>query len=398
MNTTHKPFTPDEKQAYIKKVTLIGTAWDFILGVVKIIIGAMFHSHALVVDGIHSFTDVLSDFFVLAIAKVSHEGPDKNHPYGHERFETLGSVALGSLLLATAGALIYDSVIELYRGTADTIPAWPTLVAAALSLVVKEILFQYTYKAGERIKSPLIMANAWHSRTDAFSSLVVLVGLGFTLLGYPWVDSLAALLVSLIIAKVGWRFVSESLSELADAAVEDELKKKFQQTIEGVEGVKSCHALRTRKMGSNILVDVNIEVDIFLTASEAHEISAWTVKVLKDNFKDVKDVTVHTDVEDDRDDEKENPYEHSFDNLLPLRREILAELRECWGVSHVFEKSIAIRLHYVNRKVQIEIHLPLDPDREPLSSGLLQKELQQKASHLTWFSKVTLLYVDVGTN
>lgn len=379
-------------------MTLIGTAWDFVLGVLKIIIGLIFHSHALVVDGIHSFTDVLSDFFVLLIAKVSHEGPDKNHPYGHERFETLGSVGLGSLLLATAGALVYESFSELVRGTYKTIPGWPTLTIAALSLVIKEALFHYTYRAGERINSPLIKANAWHSRTDALSSLVVLVGLAFTLFGFPWFDSVAAIIVSIIIAKIGWRFVRESLVELTDTAIEEDKKQEIQKTIESVEGVKSCHALRTRQMGSQILVDVNIEVDVFLTASEAHEISAWTIKLLKDKFPEIKDVTVHTDVEDDRDDQTDNPYEHTFDDLLPLRSEVLKQLEAVWTDQNVLKSAVAIRLHYVKRKIQVELLLPLPSEVHRMGPGILKKELQDKASHLDWFSKVTLLYVETGVN
>lgn len=398
MNKATTPLSSAEKKSLIKRVTIVGSIWDFLLGAFKVIIGILFHSHALVVDGIHSFTDVLSDIFVLMIARVSHEGPDKNHPYGHEKFETLGSVALGSLLLATAGALLYESFSELIKGDYGAIPGWPTLVIAALSLLVKEALFQYTYRAGEKANSPLIKANAWHSRTDALSSLVVLVGLGFTLLGYPWFDSVAAVIVSFIIAKIGFRFVRESLVELADTAIDEEKKKRIQKTIESVEGVKSCHALRTRQMGSQILIDVNIEVDIYLTASEAHEISAWTIKVLKEEYSEVKDVTVHTDVEDDRDEHTDNPYEHSFNDLLPLRQEVLKQLHTVWGDQNILDESVAIRLHYVKRKIQVELLLPLSPESSPLGPALLKKELQEKASHLDWFSKVTLLYVETGIN
>lgn len=401
MNSAPPLITAKQKQDYAKKVTILGGIGDFILGVLKIIIGIIFHSHALVVDGIHSFTDVVSDVFVVIIAKKSHEGPDKEHPYGHERFETLGSVVLGSLLIATAGALVYDSTLNLLKGEKGQIPGWPTIVMAFISLLGKEFLFQYTYRAGERLNSSLIKANAWHSRTDAFSSLVVFIGLIFTLFGHVWVDALAAIIVSFIIAKVGWTFVKESIVELADTSASEEENKKIKEAILEVEGVKSCHALRTRKMGSNTLVDVNIEVDLYLTASEAHEIASWTVKVLKDRFSDIKDVTVHTDVEDDRLDGEDNPFEHSFNDLLPLRKEITTQLKEAWSHETIFEEAVAFRLHYINRKVQAEIHLPIEKMRErnlsdPMALGLWQKELHQKAEHLPWFSRVIILFREVG--
>ncbi len=375
----------NEKKKYSQKVTIIGSIADAILGFLKVLIGLVFHSNALIIDGIHSFTDVFSDIFVVIITRLSHSEPDKNHPYGHEKFETIGSALLGSILLATSGALIYETVVNLFsNNTQDKIPGWPTLVAATVSLIVKEGLFHYTYRAGEKLQSNLIKANAWHSRTDAFSSLVVFIGLIFSMMGYTWVDKLAALIVALFISHIGWGFVKESLVELAETSVDEKIKSQIKNIILAVHGVRSCHALRARNHGSKIIVDVNIEVDRFLTASEAHEISSWVVKKLKERMKPSMDVTVHMDVEDDRLNEENRQYshEHDYTNLLPLRPDVIKDLKNAWG-EEVFNKIKSLRLHYHREKIFPEI---ISPDLTVESS-----ELDLLATSLGWYGKSIIL-------
>lgn len=383
---------------YAQRVTIIGSIADTILGILKVIIGWLFHSHALVIDGIHSFTDVFSDIFVVVITKISHSGPDDNHPYGHEKFETIGSTALGSILIATGGALIYETITSLLSGETPPIPGWPTLIVAALSLIVKEGLYHYTYRAGEKLQSNLIKANAWHSRTDAFSSLVVLIGLTFASFGLTYVDSIAALVVALIITKIGWKFVKESIVELAETSAEPAVEEKIKDVILAVEGVQSCHALRTRKMGPKVIVDVNVEVSTYLTASEGHEISAWVIKRLKETISEVEDVTVHMDVEDDQDHDNEELYAHSFDDLLPLRSHILKELESVWEGFPVLKDANHVRLHYIKRKVIPELILPLENTKSQDYQNIkeLESQLDKKADHLPWYGKVSILFGDVG--
>lgn len=390
--------TPKEKSAYAQKVTILGSIADAALGFLKIFIGSIFHSNALIVDGIHSFTDVFSDIFVVMITRISHEGPDEKHPYGHEKFETIGSAALGSLLIATGGALIFETAKSLLSGEVVPTPGWPTYVAAALSLVIKEGLYHYTYRAGVKLNSKLIMANAWHSRSDALSSLIVLIGLAFSGFGYTWVDSLAAVIVSFIIAKIGWRFVKESLVELAETSVEESLEQQIKDSILEVEGVDSCHALRTRRMGHKALVDVNIEVNSHLTASEGHEITSWVIKNLKEKVKEVEDVTVHLDVEDDRDAHESDKFSHSYDDVLPLRKEVLKELGNVWYFCPLLNDARHIRLHYIKRKVIPEIILPLHLAKDPAYQDVLalEKGLNEKAQHIQWYGKTTLLFGELG--
>ena len=292
--------TPEEKKQEVKIVTLVGGVINIILSAIKIIIGAAFHSSALIVDGLHSLSDVITDVFVLWVAKYSHDAPDKEHPYGHGRFETLGTVALGVILAATALVLAYENIVRLFIGDIHTIPAWPTLVGATLSVILKEWVFRFTLKVGNKIDSPMVVANAWHSRSDALSSIAVLLGIGFAMLGLPWMDTVMAIVVSIMIGKVGWDFLWSSIKELLVTSLEPEFIEEVRAEIMLIDGVKSMHNLRSRRMGEMAILDVNIEVSRFVTASEGHEISTYVQKNLVKKFKSITDVTVHPDVQDDR--------------------------------------------------------------------------------------------------
>jgi cation diffusion facilitator family transporter len=378
-----------ERQKYSKRVTLIGSVVDALLAVGKITIGILYHSHALIIDGIHSFTDLFTDFFVIIISHYSHAGPDEQHPYGHEKFETIGTAALGSILLGTAGALIYETIGKVLNPGPSFSPGWQTFVIAFISIVSKEAIFQYTKMASKKIGSDLLLANAWHSRTDAISSIVVFIGLIFAYFNYVWVDSIAAVIVALLIAKVGWGFVQDSLQELAEASLDPQIVRDMKKLILSVEGVKDAHALRTRKMGPKILLDVNIEVDSKITVSEGHEIAAWVAKVLKENHKEIADVTVHTDIEDDM----MGDFFHNLSEVLPLRAEVIEELTNRWGDYPLFNAEYPFQLHYLQKKIEIEIILPLGALKdEPFKDlQLLRKDLHQKCDDLEWFGGICFL-------
>ncbi len=388
-----KILSRNEKQRLAIKVTLIGSLVDTILGISKIIIGHLFHSHALVIDGIHSFSDLFTDGIVLFLGKLSHDAPDKNHPYGHERFETIGATALGSLLIGIGGALIYNTVQNLLNPIAIEPIKWPTFVVALISIISKEIIFRYSFQVGKQLKSKLLMANAWHSRTDAISSFVVLIGLIFSFYGYHLFDEVAALIVAVMITKIGWDFVKESLIELADTSVNRGMIKQIRECILEVDGVNNCHALRTRRMGPKILVDVNIEVASKLMASEGHEISSWVDKSLRDQFNDIEDVTVHLDIEDDRHSHKkeEDYYIHEYSDLLPLRSEVLKTLHTQWSDLFDLNKAREVRLHYINRKIDVEIILESKQDY----NDQLVTQLNQTKQDIPWLGNIEFLFKKV---
>src|SRR5690606_1252250 len=200
-----KPDLDKEKKA-ATRVTFIGMFLDAFLGIIKVIGGTLFNSQALLVDGIHSFTDVASDWVVLAVMRLSRKEPDADHPYGHQRIETLGTLVLGSILIAVGAALAWENILRLLTGEEQLVPGWPVLVAAAVSVAGKEWIYRYTRHVGMEIRSDLIIANAWHSRTDAFSSVVVLVSTIGAMLGFVWLDVVAAVVIAAIIVHIGWRF------------------------------------------------------------------------------------------------------------------------------------------------------------------------------------------------
>jgi cation diffusion facilitator family transporter len=340
------------------------------------------------IDGIHSFSDLITDFFVLLISRLAHDEPDLEHPYGHDRIETIGTFALGSLIMFSAGALAYENVERLIENKELLKPGWPTMVIAFVSIISKEWIFRYTKKAGERLRSPIVVANAWHSRSDAYSSLVVLVGIIFSFFGYVWLDTVAAFIVALMIGKVGWDFVKNSLSELADTGVDKEKLRSYRDTIESIYGVQGAHNLRSRRMGYKVILDVNVEVDDILTVSEGHEISSWVAKELIEKFDEVSDVVVHTDIENDM----VSQFHSNNLDLLPLRDKVMAELETYWG-REVLSKVKHLRLHYHNQKILVELYLPMSArSLSPFNQTDFEDILNNKAKEINWYKSVVIYY------
>ena len=344
---------PDaERYTVTRRVTVLGAVVNVILAVLKVVLGVIGHSAALVADGIHSLSDLASDVVVLYAAKLGSEHADERHPYGHARIETVATVAVGALLIIVAAGIAYDAVARMFHPERLLHPTLVTLVVAAVSVLAKEGLFQYTMRIAKRLRSNLLRANAWHHRTDAISSVVVIVGIGGALAGLEYLDAVAAVLVGLMIAKAGWDLAAHSISELVDTALEPERLEAIRNTILEVEGVGALHMLRTRRMGADALVDVHILVDPTISVSEGHQLSERVRWHLIHNIDEVADVTVHIDPEDD---EEAAPSMH-----LPLREKMVALLRERWaGIDHA-DAIEEIRLHYLDGKIEVELLLPLD--------------------------------------
>lgn len=335
-----------------RRVTLVGAAINVVLAVLKVVLGVVGHSAALVADGIHSFSDLVSDVVVVYAAKLGSEHADERHPYGHARIETVATVAVGVVLMLVAGGIAWDAIARMFHPERLLHPTLLTLAAALLSVVAKEALFHYTMRVARRLRSNLLRANAWHHRSDAISSVVVIVGIAGTMAGLDYLDAVAAVLVGLMIAKAGWDLAAHSISELVDTGLEPERLETIRNTILEVEGVGSLHMLRTRRMGSEALVDVHILVDPTISVSEGHQLSEKVRWHLIRNVDEVADVTVHIDPEDD---EVAAPSMH-----LPLREPMIALLRARWaGLAHA-DAIEAITLHYLDGKVEVELLLPLD--------------------------------------
>ncbi|MEE3118472.1 MAG: cation diffusion facilitator family transporter, partial [Pseudomonadota bacterium] len=254
------------------RVTLIGMVLDAVLGTIKVTAGALFNSQALLVDGIHSFSDVASDLVVLGVMRISRQEPDQDHPYGHQRIETFGTLVLGSILIAVGAALAWENILRLIQGEANIVPGWPVLVAAAVSVAGKEWIYHYTRRVGQAIRSELIIANAWHSRTDALSSVVVLVSTAGAMLGFLWLDVLAAVVIAGFIIRVGWKFTWDSVKELVDTGLSPDDTRMLKDIARQTDGVRNVHELRSRRMGHDILLDIHLVVRPDISVSEGHQI------------------------------------------------------------------------------------------------------------------------------
>jgi len=266
-------FTPAERAAAASRSTWVSVAVNLVLTCIQIVVGVVAKSQGLVADGIHSLSDLIADFVVLFASHHGKKDADEDHPYGHQRFETAASLVLGILLLVVGVGMLWSAFLKLESpGTVqkvDTLALW--VVGAAL--VAKETLFRYMLAVAKRVKSGMLVANAWHARSDAASSLVVGIGIIGNLAGYPILDPIAALIVGFMVAKMGCEFGWDALHDLMDRSVDELEVEAIRRTLMETPGVSDVHDVRTRKMGDMIVVDAHIEVDAMLTVEAGHDIA-----------------------------------------------------------------------------------------------------------------------------
>ena len=265
--------TPAERTAAASRSTWVSAGVNIAMGSLQITAGVLARSQGLIADGIHSLSDLVADFVVLFASHHGAKDADAEHPYGHQRFENAASLIVGMLLLAVGVGMIWAAIGKLENP--DNIPTVHAvaLAVAAVALVAKEILFRYMLRIATRIKSSMLVANAWHARSDAASSLVVGIGIAGNLAGYPLLDPVAALIVGLMIVKMGWGFAWEALHELMDRGVDEQELEAIIHTLKATPGVLGVHDVRTRKMGDMIVVDAHIEVDAAITVESGHDIA-----------------------------------------------------------------------------------------------------------------------------
>jgi len=342
----------EERYRATRVATLLAAVVNSLLATTQIVTGWLFQSQALIADGVHTLSDLISDSVVLFAAGKASASPDRDHPYGHGRIETLATIVVGLLLAFAALGIAWTAGQRLLAWETLTGPAPAALIFAALTLVAKEGLYQYTVRAARRIQSPLLQANAWHHRTDAISSVVVFVGIGGAVLGFPWLDALAALVVALFILHMAWQLMFRSAAELIDTALEPEKVDVIQQAINGVPGVKDAHMLRTRKLGNEAAADVHVQVAPRISVSEGHQIADEVYRAIRDSMGTLRDVTVHVDPENDEDQVR---------NIgLPLRPVVTAHIREAWQGLPELAMIEQVGLHYLGGRIHVTITLRLD--------------------------------------
>ncbi len=349
------PDTMEARYREVRKVTVVGGVVDLLLGIVKILVGTVAGSQALIADGVHSLSDLATDFLVVYAAKHSHREADEEHPYGHGRIETVATVILGVALVLVAIGICYDALHRMRAPELLGHPGMLALVVALVSVVSKEIIYHYTVRAARRLRSNMLYANAWHSRSDAISSVIVVIGVGGTMYGFTYLDAIAAAAVGVMIAKIGWDLLWKSLQELVDTSLEEDKVEAIRKAILDVAGVHALHMLRTRRSGSDALVDVHIQVDSGLSVSEGHMIGEHVRTRLIGEMDDVSDVTVHIDPEDD---EVASPCKD-----LPLRDEVMRRLENRWATLDEPPDIEKVVLHYLDGKVHVDIFVhPVDLD------------------------------------
>ena len=329
------------------KVTLVGTASNLLLSIIKLIGGIIGNSAALVADAVHSISDLLTDVIVLITLKIGQKPKDDNHPYGHGKVESLGTTAIGFFVISAGLGLAYEAWDIIQSGA----PRSPELLAAGIALIsifIKEWLFRYTRSVGKKSSSSILLANAWHHRSDAISSIAALIGIIGSMAGFPVLDPIAAAMVSFMIIKVGYELTLGGFRDLMDTALNEKDTQKLQTTIDDISGVIKSHDLRTRKIGEGILMDVHIQVDSDLTVTEGHEVGERVRRQLIKNYPNTQDVLVHVDSYDDS--KVETIYNISRNDVEILLTPILANTENTL-------KKTQLRLHYLQGKNIVELYL-----------------------------------------
>jgi cation diffusion facilitator family transporter len=281
-----------------QKVTWVGAGANLVLVAVKFVLGILGRSQALIADAVHSVSDLATDAVVLLGIRAGRKAPDQDHHFGHGRIETLASAVVGIALIAVAIFLAYDAGTSIYHRT-DFHPNWLAVIGAAVSIIVKEVLYHYTVRVGRRIKSQVVVANAWHHRSDALSSVAVLIGVVAAQINPEWhiLDSYAALVVALLIAGVGARILWRAVKEVTDTAPPKNVIENMRACARGVPGVIDEHDLKVRSLGGIYHLHIHITVKGDLNVREGHAIAKEVERCLLSDIKNVGEVIVHVDPE-----------------------------------------------------------------------------------------------------
>lgn len=349
---------PPSRAQAVRRITLFSLATNFVLSLAQIAVGIFAHAFSLIADASHTLADIVADLVVLFAAARAARPADPDHPYGHGRIETAASLFLGVLLVVVGAGFLWAAG-ERLQMPADQLPTLHpgALFMALCTLLAKEALFRFGMRAGKRLDAPVLIANAWHARSDAASSLVVAIGIGGSLLGVPFLEPLAAALVGFLILimglKIGWR----ALGELIDTGLPPGELARIEATVRTVPGVLDMHELRTRRMSSHVLCDLHVRVAPRLSVTEGHAIADAVWASIHRAHPHIDEVLVHIDTENDMDQRSPAP------QPLPTRGEFLAAARRAWGENDALAHWLAahpeqLQLHYCEGALEALVLLP----------------------------------------
>jgi cation diffusion facilitator family transporter len=368
-----------------RRVTLVCAAINLFLAGLKLLLGTIGHSQALIADGVHSLSDLATDAMVLVAIRFAHDDADAEHPYGHARFETVATMILGLLLLLVAAGIVVDAAERIGNPDRLSHPGFLALSAAAISIVANEGMYWYSVRAARQLNSDLMMANAWHHRSDAVSSIIVLIGIAGSMAGFPALDAVGAIGVSLLIARIGWNLGWSGVRELVDTGATEEQLKEITSAIQEVEGVEDFHELKTRRMGQSLLVEVHVLVASYMTVSEGHMIGDRVRAHLLRQHEYISEVLIHIDPEDDA--------SQPNSKLLPGREEMLQRLEQRWRHAGIELPVKRVNLHYLKGAVDVEVVLDLETMGDIEGARRLSRKLAEATRHEPLVGEVNVFFL-----
>jgi len=364
------------------KASYIGAAINVSQTLLKIGFGLLWQSSALIADGIHSLSDLLSDFLVIVAVRMGSREADHEHPYGHRRFETIATIILGLSLIIIGGGIAWSVMKRMEQPEHLSTPDVMSLGIVVISILVNEWLYHYTKNIAKVTRSKLLLANAWHQRSDAISSVVVLFGIGAVLLGYPLADAIAAIVVALMVVKIGLSQLFASVKELVDTSLPPPLLAEIRATILAIDGVEGIHLLRSRQMGEDVLLDAHVIVDPRITVSEGHNIAEAVRDELIGRFDGVMDVLVHIDAEND---------EGLFEKTTPLYRSDVKALLDKY-LADIKLNLVDFKIHYLDGHIEIEIILPFALSEQTEQIAQLKQQCEQLKQDVEKIENVLILF------
>ncbi len=374
---------PADPQRYreASRATWISAALNLVLTLAQLLVGWLAHSQSLIAHGLHSFSDLLSDFLVLYANRKGSHPADREHPYGHARVETAATLILGASLALIGFGILWEATLRLQQVAelppVELLALWVAIATAAL----KEMLFRYLLRVAERLRSPLLAANAWHTRADAASALVVVVGIAGALMGWKFLDLLAAAIMGFMILRMGLKLAWESLQELIDTGLDKNKVEAIRRTLLDTPGVLGLHELRTRRMAHQALVDAHVLVDPRISVSEGHRLGERARQRVLDAHPEVADVLVHIDAEEDQ-------ALMSSGAALPDRDTLMAHLRNLLGEeASGIEKTV---LHYLGNRVEAEVFLPAEVCLDLARMARLERQIEGQRDDDPFFRTISL--------
>jgi len=362
--------TPEagDRLRVLSRVTVLAAAVNLVLVVVKGGAGLVGGSSVLVADAVHSLSDLATDVVALFSLRVASKPPDEEHPYGHGRYETLGTAFVGVVLLGAAAGIAWEASSRFGQ---SVVPAGITLWVAGLSIAVKEALFQITIRAGRRHESPLVVANAWHQRSDALSSIAALAGIAGARMGFPILDPAAAVVVAALIAKTAVSLLAGTIREVTDTTLQREMLRDLGAGIRRLPGVVNLHELRARRMGPRVLVDLHVQVDASTTVSDGHQVAERVRQFVFGEHGGVSEVLVHIDPEPDED-------LPPGDQLSRPRGEIESEVRRIAQRVDGVRAVTHVMVHFLEHQVALQVDIEVDQEIRVREAAAVARSLRER--------------------